>query len=162
MEFKTIKLGIVLHQQKYIGELLERFDMSNCNTITNPSEINAKLDEFSKEEKVEATEVKQIVGSLRYLSNNRLDIYFAISIISRYMNDSRKHHFTAAKRVIRYVKGTLKLCLLFPMENKETKDELIGYSDSDWCGDRGDKRSTSSYVFKFNNAAISWFTKKQQ
>lgn len=66
-----------MHQQKYIGELHERFDMSNCNTITNPSEINAKFDEFSEEENVEATKVNQMVGSLRYLRNSRPDIYIA-------------------------------------------------------------------------------------
>jgi len=40
-------------------------------------------------------------------------------------------------------------------------NELIGYSDSDWCGDLTDRRSTSGYVFKFNDAVISWCTKKQ-
>ena len=40
-------------------------------------------------------------------------------------------------------------------------NELIGYSDSDWCGDLTDRRSTSGYVFKFNDAAISWCPKKQ-
>jgi hypothetical protein len=55
----------------------------------------------------------------------------------------------------------MKLGLLFPTESKEGKVELIGYSDSDWCGDRRDRRSTSDYLFKFNNAAISWCTKKQ-
>jgi hypothetical protein len=77
------------------------------------------------------------------------------------MNDPRKSHLTAAKRVLRYAKGIVKLSLLFPTKSKEGKVELIGYSDSDWCGDRRDRRSTSDYLFKFNNAAISWCTKKQ-
>lgn len=55
MEFKASKMGIVMHHQKYIGELLEKFDMTDCNTVTNPSETNAKLDECSNEEKVVAT-----------------------------------------------------------------------------------------------------------
>jgi len=59
------------------------------------------------------------------------------------------------------VKGTLKFGLLFLTANKEGEAELEGYSDSDWCGDRMDRRSTSSYLFKFNGAAISWCTKKQ-
>jgi len=77
------------------------------------------------------------------------------------MNDPRKSHLTAAKRILRYVKGTLKFGLLFPAGNKEGETELEGYSDSDWCGDRMDRRSTSSYLFKLNGAAISWCTKKQ-
>jgi hypothetical protein len=77
------------------------------------------------------------------------------------MNDPRKSHLTAAKRILRYVKGTLKYGLLFPTANKEGEAELEGYSDSDWCGDRLDRKSTSGYLFKFNGAAISWCTKKQ-
>jgi hypothetical protein len=40
-------------------------------------------------------------------------------------------------------------------------NDIIGYSDSDWCGDLTDRRSISDYVFKFNDATISWCTKKQ-
>ena len=160
-EFKTSKASIMMHQQKYIGELLKRFQMIDCNIASNPSETNVKLDEWNNEEKVESTEVKQIVGSLRYLCNNKPNICFAVSIISRFMNDPRKSHLTTAKRILRYVKGTLKFCMLFPAANKEREAELEGYSDSDWCGDRMDMRSTSSYLFKFNGDAISWCTKKQ-
>jgi hypothetical protein len=134
--------------------------MTNCRTVTNPSETIAKLDECINVEKVEATEFEPIVGSLRYLCNNRHDICFAVSIISRYMNDPKKSHLNVAKRVLRYVKGAMKLDLLFPTESNGEKVVLIGYSDSDWCEDRSDRRSTSCYVFKFNNAAISWCTKK--
>jgi hypothetical protein len=63
-----------MHQHKYIGGLLERFQMIDCNIASNPSETNAKLDECSNEERVEPTEFKQIVGSLRYLCNSRPDI----------------------------------------------------------------------------------------
>jgi len=73
----------------------------------------------------------------------------------------RKSHLSAAKRILRYVKGTLKFGLLFPIASKEGKAKIEGYSDSDWCGDRMDRRSTSRYLFKFNDAAISWCTKKQ-
>ena len=150
-----------MHQQKYIGELLDRFYMVDCNTAANPSETYAKQDECINEEKVEPIKFKQIVGSVAHLCNNKPDICFAVSIISRFMNDPRKSHLTAAKRIMRYVKGTLKLGLMFPTTNKEGEAKLEGYSDSDWCGDGMDRRSTSSYLFKFNDAAISWCTKKQ-
>jgi len=51
-----------MHQQKYIGELLKWFQMIDCNTASNPSETNAKLDECSDEERVEPIEFKQLVG----------------------------------------------------------------------------------------------------
>ncbi|CAJ2637748.1 unnamed protein product [Trifolium pratense] len=143
MEFMRRGDGIVMHQQKYIGELLEKFEMESCNPLSNPSETNTKIDECSDEEKVDPTVFRQIVGSLRF------------------MHDPRKSHMIAAKRILRYLKGTLEIGLLFPIGTNSAGSTLIGYSDSDWCGDITDRRSTSGYVFKFNNAAISWCTKKQ-
>ena len=104
---------------------------------------------------------RQIVGSLRYLCNSRPDICYSVSVISKFMHDPRKPHLIAAKRILRYVKGTMEYGLLFPYGAKSEVNELIGYSDSDWCGDLTDRKSTSGYVFKFNDAAISWCTKKQ-
>ncbi|CAJ2663624.1 unnamed protein product [Trifolium pratense] len=161
MEFMRRGDGIVMHQQKYIGELLEKFEMESCNPLSNPSETNTKIDECSDEEKVDPTVFRQIVGSLRYVCNSRPDICYAVSVISRFMHDPRKSHMIAAKRILRYLKGTLEIGLLFPIGTNSAASTLIGYSDSDWCGDITDRRSTSGYVFKFNNAAISWCTKKQ-
>jgi len=100
-----------------------------------------------------------MVGSLRYLCNSRPDICFAVGVISRYMHHPRKVHLLAAKRVLRYIKGTIGFGLLFP-ENNQEQTELVGYSDSDWCGDCSDRRSTSGFLFKFMGAPISWCSKK--
>jgi len=142
-------------------ELLDRFDMTDCNTITYPSETNARHDECSTINKVLATMFRQKVGSLSYLCNNKANICFVVSIISRYMSDPRKPHLNTAKSIVRCIKGIMKIGQIFHTEDKEAKAYLIGYSYLYWCGDRSDKRSTSSYVFKYNNAAISWCTKKQ-
>jgi len=120
LEFKDSNASIIMHQQKYISELLERLEMIDCNTATNPSEANAKLNECSNEERVESTEFKQIVGSLRYLCNSRPYICIVVNMISRCMNDPRKSHLTATKRILRYVG------LLFPIARKERKARLIG------------------------------------
>jgi hypothetical protein len=47
MAFLKVKKGIVMHQQKYIGDLLEKIEMSGCNLVYNPSMTNSKLDEWS-------------------------------------------------------------------------------------------------------------------
>ena len=77
------------------------------------------------------------------------------------MHDPRKPHLIVAKRIVRYVKETMEYGFLFSYGNISKVKELIGYSDSDWCGDLTDRRSTSGYVFKFNDVDISWCTKKQ-
>ncbi|XP_073224906.1 secreted RxLR effector protein 161-like [Cicer arietinum] len=102
-----------------------------------------------------------MVGSLRYLCNSRPDICYSVSVISKFMHDPRKTHLIAAKRILRYIKGTKEFGMLFSNGSKGERSELIGYSDSDWCGDITDRRSTFGYVFKFNEVVISWCTKKQ-
>ncbi|KAK2355926.1 putative mitochondrial protein [Trifolium repens] len=161
MEFVKVKNGIVMHQQKYICELLDKFELSNCNSVSNPSETNSKLSECSEMEKVDPTLFRKMVGSLRYVCNSRPDICYSVSMISRYMHDPRKPHLIAAKRIFRYIRGTLDFGLHFQIGTNSKGSVLIGYSDSDWCGDITDRKSTSGYVFKFNNVAISWCTKKQ-
>jgi len=67
----------------------------------------------------------------------------------------------AAKRILRYLKGTLNYGILFPHQKEKGELYLTTYSDSDWCGDKMERRSTSSYVFLLCGAPISWSSKKQ-
>jgi len=160
MEFVKLKVGMVMYQQKYIGELLDKFEMKDCNSVSNPSETNSKLDECSEEEKVDSTMFRQIVGSLRYLCNSRPNICYSVSVISKFMHDPRKPHLIATKRILRYVKGTMKYGLLFPYGAKSEVNELIGYSDSDWCGDLTDRKAllamySNSMMLQFHGALRS-------
>ena len=77
------------------------------------------------------------------------------------MRNPRSSHLAAAKRILRYLKGTLSHGVLFPYQKEKDEISLIAYSDSDWCGDKLDRRSTSGFVFLFNVAPVSWSSKKQ-
>jgi hypothetical protein len=59
------------------------------------------------------------------------------------------------------LKGTQDFGLVFPKSKMESEIELEGFSESDWCGDKDDRRSTSGYWFRFRNSPISWSSKKQ-
>jgi hypothetical protein len=48
MEFVKVQDRIMMHQQKYISELLNRFEMENCKPVSNSSKTNARLDECSE------------------------------------------------------------------------------------------------------------------
>nr|KYP33048.1 Retrovirus-related Pol polyprotein from transposon TNT 1-94 [Cajanus cajan] len=74
------------------------------------------------------------------------------------MEDPRYSHWKALKRILRYVKGTISLRLCF---TKSDNYRLIRYSDSDWCGDVDDQKSTTGYVFFMGNTAFTWLSKKQ-
>jgi len=88
-----------------------------------------------------------------YLTATRPDLMFVISLISRYMEWPIKTHLQAAKRVLRYVKGTVNFGLFY---KKGGTKELVGYTDSDYAGDQNDRKSTFGYVFVLNDGAVSW------
>ena len=104
---------------------------------------------------------KQLLGvyMLYPSTKTRPDIAFAVSSVTHFCAKPTKEHCTAAvKRILRYLKGTSNLGLLY---REDTPAEIIGCSDADWAGDVGDRKSTSRYVFLLEGAAISWKSSKQ-
>ncbi|XP_048619903.1 secreted RxLR effector protein 161-like [Brassica napus] len=67
-------------------------------------------------------------------------------------------HFKAAKRILRYIKGTINFGLYYSISEDY---RLVGYSDSDWGGDVDDRKSTSGVVFFIGETAFTWMSKKQ-
>lgn len=161
MEFAYTTKGLVMHQKKYAGELLRKFNMVNCNAAASPIEVNLKLTSDEDGEIVDETLFKQIIGSLRYICNSRPDLSFCVGLISRFMGKPRKTHMMAVKRILRYVQGTTDYGVMFPIGRLKSELELIGYTDSDYCGDLVERKSTSGYLFLLNDAPISWCSKKQ-
>lgn len=151
--------GIFISQKKYVREILERFQMTNCNSVGTPVELGLKLTKDHEGKKVDSTLYKQIVGSLMYLTGTRPDIMHAVSLISRYMETPTELHLLAAKRILRYLQGTISFGILY---EKGESFGLLGFTDSDYAGDQDDRRSTSGYAFIMGSGAVSWSSKKQQ
>jgi hypothetical protein len=116
--------------------------------------LSAKTDSKAVNESV----YRQLVGSLIYLTTTRPDLSFVVSFISRFMTAPKVEHWTATKRVLRYVKGTLDFGILY---NRSKDPRLCGYTDSDWAGSVDDRKSTSGYVFSLGTGAVTWTSKKQ-
>ncbi|XP_019054183.1 PREDICTED: uncharacterized protein LOC109115040 [Nelumbo nucifera] len=150
--------GNFISQKKYVQEILDRFQMKNCNSISTPTEVDLKLMKDSEGKKVDNTLFKQIVGSLMYLTATRPDIMYAVSLISRYMERPKEIHLLAAKRIFQYLQGTAEYGLFY---KKGEKSDLFGFTDSDYAGDLDDRKSTSGYVFMMGSAVVSWCSKKQ-
>eukprot|EP00253_Pinus_taeda_P010490 PITA_10490 len=86
--------SIFLSQKKYIGDLLNRFGMTECNPLTTPMEQNLKLTSIEGKEFQDATKYRQLVGSLNYLTTTRPDISFVVGILSKFM---QKPYFDGGK-----------------------------------------------------------------
>ena len=132
--------------------------MQNYNFVCNPIVPVQKVGQDEAGVKVDSTLYKQMVGSLMYLTATRPDLMFVVSLISRFMENPSELHFGTAKRIMRYVKGTLEFGIWY---QREGKSELLGYTDSDYAGDVDDSRSTSGYVFLMSGGAVAWSSRKQ-
>eukprot|EP00253_Pinus_taeda_P025698 PITA_25698 len=144
--------SIVLSQKKYIGDLLNKFGMTKCNPVTTPMEQNLKLTSIEGKEFEDATKYRQLVGSLNYLTTTRPDISFLVGILSKFMQKPCEGHWFAAKRVLKYLKGTQA----FGVKYTQVGDfSLIGYSDSNFDGDKETGVSISAEAIK----EIAWLRK---
>lgn len=152
---------IYVDQTKYIEELLDKFEMTNCNPIDTPSDANQRLVKEEPSGDFDPVNIpyQQMVGCILYLTQGtRPDIAFAVNNVSRYNNCYTKTHWMAVKRIIRYLKGTKDLRLMF---KKNAKDYVFGYCDADWASDVNDRKSCTGYVFLRSGGAISWNSKRQ-
>ena len=158
MEIKQSRGVIFIGQEKYAKEILKKFQMENCKPTATP--MNQK-DKFSKEDgtaRVNEEKYRSLIGCLLYLTATRPDIFYATNLLSRFMHCPSELHMRAAKRILRYIKGTCSFGVKF-MQCKTLK--LHGFSDSDWGGFIDDMKSTSGFCFNLGSAIFSWSSKKQ-
>lgn len=149
-------------QPAYTKAVIEKFGMEHSKPARTPMAQGTKLlKAIEHSEMVDAALYQSAVGSLLYLSGwTRPDIAFSVSSVSRFCSKPTKEHWTAVKRILRYLNGTLNYGLMYE-KNEDKNDGLIGYSDADWAGDTGDRKSTSGYLFMMTGAAVSWKSRKQ-
>jgi hypothetical protein len=151
---------IWIGQSNYSTNVLEKYGMEDAKPVNTPVDVNNKLLAASEEsELVDQRLYQSAVGSLLYLSCwTRPDVTFAVSNVARFCSKPTKHHWTAVKRIMRYLKGTQNHGLLYHRDGEKT---IECYSDADWAGDLNDRRSTSGYVSILSGGAVSWRSKKQ-
>lgn len=101
---------------------------------------------------------QRLIGKLIYLTITRPDICFSVQLLSQFMQNPTTTHLQAAKRVLRYLLGTLSQGILLASSSAA---KLTAYCDSDWAGCPTTRRSTSGYCIFLGQSPISWKAKKQ-
>ena len=147
-------------QPGYTDNLLETFGMKDAKPVATPVDSSTKLlARMENNECVDQVQYRSAIGTLLYLAvAMRPDIAFAVSNVAKFTAQLTNEHWTAVKRILRYLHGTRSLGLIFTPEGT---GECVGYSDADWGGDRDDRKSTSGYLFQMSGGAVSWRSKKQ-
>jgi hypothetical protein len=159
MEVKQSQNEVFICQKKYAKEILKKFQMEECKVTSTPMNQKEKLIKNDGADKVDEGYFRSMIGCLMYLTTTRPDILFVVSLLSRFMHGASELHLRAAKRILRYVKGTVNYGVKF---EKCQSFKLYGFSDSDWAGSLDDMRSTSGYCFNFGSGVFSWCSKKQE
>ncbi|XP_031377996.1 uncharacterized protein LOC116193313 [Punica granatum] len=146
-------------QRKYLKEILMRFQMEECKSVSTPMYQKTKMQKDDGSGPVDERTYRSLIGCLMYLTATMPDIMFAVNVLSRFLSCASEAHMVAAKRVIRYLKGTSSYGLKFC---RSSTFKLHGFSDSDWARSLDDMRSTSGYCFSLGSACFSWSSKKQE
>uniref|UniRef100_A0A0K8SE75 Retrovirus-related Pol polyprotein from transposon TNT 1-94 n=1 Tax=Lygus hesperus TaxID=30085 RepID=A0A0K8SE75_LYGHE len=148
-------------QEKYLNEILGKFNMGSCNPAKTPSSPGDRLKKSPHEqieESMRNVPYQEAVGSLLFASQvSRPDIAHAVSSVSRFNSNPAPEHWTAVKRILRYIKGTTSMRLEY---DGKKPSPILGFCDADWANDLEDRRSTTGYVF-LKSGPISWATKRQ-
>ena len=151
---------IFVHQGTYSKAILKKFNFDNCNPVLTPIDANTVFEKASEDSDLfDATLYQSAIGSLLYLcTKTRPDLTFSVCHLAKFCQNPTQNHWTGVKRIFRYLKGTLDLGISYDRSNLNS---CIGYSDSDWAGDRDDRKSTSGYCFIMGSGLLSWKSNKQ-
>ncbi|GJX23681.1 putative ribonuclease H-like domain-containing protein, partial [Tanacetum coccineum] len=150
--------GIFISQEKYVQDMLRRFDMESVRPATTPYEAAKPKSKDEPDDAVNVHLYRSMIDSLMYLTASRPDIMFAVSACSRHQVTPLTSKLNAVKKIFKYLKGQPKHGLWYP---RDSPFELEAYSDSDYAGSNGDRKSTTGGCQFLVRRLISWQCKKQ-
>ncbi|XP_057976061.1 uncharacterized mitochondrial protein AtMg00810-like [Malania oleifera] len=159
LEIDHTTARLFISQRKYINNLLTRSNMLQCKPMSSPMAASLKLSKFGSLDFDDPVLYRSLVGGLQYLNFTWPDISFAVNKLCQFMHSPKLPHWSALKRVLRYLKGTINHGLFFTSHSGPV---VQAYSDADWGGCPDDRRSTSGCCIFLGNHLISWSSKKQK
>jgi len=156
---------IRLTQTAYARTILKKFGMLDCNPAKTPMEQGVQLinnvDENGQYGSTANIPYRQIIGSLMYLAvSTRPDLSYVVGVLSRFLEQPSASHWITAKRVLKYIKGTLEVGITYN-GNCDEKNRLVAFSDSDYASCVNTRKSTSGVILVINSGPVVWSSRKQ-
>lgn len=148
-----------LNQSDFARRLLKIFGMENAKHVATPMILNEKLKKPENDTCDQKVPYQQLIGGLMYLAVcTRPDLAFAVSYLSQFNKCHDDTHWIAAKRILRYIAGTINYGLVFSKSDKG----IEAFADADWANDEVDRKSYTGFVVKVGNCAVFWESRKQK
>ncbi|GJS55486.1 hypothetical protein Tco_0628848 [Tanacetum coccineum] len=148
--------GIFISQDKYVADILKKFDFCFIKTATTPIESNKPLVKDEDGVDVDVHIYRSMIGSLMYLTASRPDIMFAVCACARFQVTPKASHLNAVKRIFRYSTTTPN----WLWYHRDSPFKLKAFSDSDYGGASLDRKSTTGGCQFLGRRLISWQCKK--
>jgi hypothetical protein len=160
IEVNRVHDGIILSQEKYANDLLNRVNMKTCKPVDTPLSVSDKLSMADGEvlDSEDSTRYRSIVGALQYITLTRPDIAFSVNKVCQFLHAPTTVHWTAVKRILRYLRGTMALGLRL---SRSSSTSVSAFSDADWAGCPDHRRSTGGFAVFLGSNLISWSARKQ-
>ena len=161
--------AIILSQKKYTLDILARAGLSESKPVTSPISSTAHLSLGDSSPFDNPVRYRQIVGALQYVTLSRPDITYAVNKVCQFMHSPTTNHWTAVKRILRYLRGTSGYGLLIQRNSgsllhayTDASFNLRAFSDADWAGCPDDRRSTGGFAIYLGSNLVSWYARKQR
>ncbi|XP_049394781.1 uncharacterized mitochondrial protein AtMg00810-like [Solanum stenotomum] len=169
IEFVRSSKGIVMHQRKYVFELISETRLGNAKPAVTPIDNNNKLtskqyddyvnSENDKEDPLADQNIYQrLIGKLLYLTMTRPDIAFGVQTLSQFLQQPKKTHMEASLRIVRYIKGQPGQGILL---SSNPDNKFTTFCDADWASCPLTRKFVTGYFIKFGNSVVTWKSKKQ-
>ena len=159
--------SIVLNKKLYIETILRRFEMQDTHGVPTPADPNVKLSKKleaqtqtdDEKAKMANRPYRALVGALLYVLLTRSDCAVAVNELARYLNNPGPSMWTAAKRVLRYLKATIDHCILLKsFARGRINGKTVAFVDSSHAGDKDTRRSRCGHLIYYNRSPINWKT----
>jgi histone deacetylase 1/2 len=160
IEVKRTPQGLLLTQDKYARDMLTKVGMLDCKAAPTPlsSSEPLSLHHGTPLGPEDSSQYRSVVGALQYLTLTRPDLSFSVNKVCQYLHAPTTAHWTATKRILRYVRDTSQLGITF---RPSSSTLLSAFSDADWAGCLEDRRSTGGFAIFIGPNLVSWSARKQ-
>ncbi|KAL5765253.1 hypothetical protein ACOSQ2_017847 [Xanthoceras sorbifolium] len=133
--------------------------MLNVKPCSTPICSSVKLSAAIGSPLAQPTVYRNVIGALQYLTYTRPDISFVVNRLSQFLSSPNDIHWQACKHILRYLKGTSGLGLVF---RPAASLHLEAFADADWASCVDDRHSTSGCCVFLGPNLINWYSRKQQ
>lgn len=141
-----------ISQRVFLESLLRRFNMQDCKPVSTPIECQLRLQRGKQAEQTDKP-YRELVGCLMYVAlTSRPDLCAAVNYFSQFQSCPNEGHWVHLKRLLRYVRGTLDLGLVY--RGGDNTSVLEAYADADWANDIVDRKSLSGFVFRIHGGTV--------